>query len=87
MTLIFWSVAVAPTFHVTLTDVRLTSEEHRMIRLIQYIDSKNQRHVGIVDTANGENIQRIDGVSSGGYRRGGGEWLRRACGDDSDVEI
>jgi hypothetical protein len=35
-----------------------------MIRLIQYIDSNNQRHVGIVDTANGENIQRIDGVSN-----------------------
>ena len=32
-------------------------------------------------------FRRIDGVSSGGYRRGGGEWLRRACGDDSDVEI
>ncbi|SEG32626.1 AraD1 family protein [Marinobacterium lutimaris] len=35
-----------------------------MIRLIQYIDSDNQRRVGIVDTVGGEQIQRLEGAVS-----------------------
>ncbi|WP_417583305.1 AraD1 family protein [Nitrincola sp.] len=35
-----------------------------MIRLIQYMDSDNQRRVGIVDTVGGEQIQRIQGAVS-----------------------